>query len=95
MAVVEVRWPGCRSRAVVKYGRQANGEQRYQCNNVDCERRIFLRQYRNAGWMPQVKQPMVEMALNRSGIRDTARVLGVSPTTVLTTRKKKGPRCAR
>jgi insertion element IS1 protein InsB len=73
----------------VKYGRQANGEQRYQCNNVDCERRIFLRQYRNAGWMPQVKQQMVEMALNGSGIRDTARVLGVSPMTVMSTLKKK------
>lgn len=31
---------------------------------------------------------MVEMALNGSGIRDTARVLGVSPTTVMTTLKK-------
>jgi transposase-like protein len=31
---------------------------------------------------------MVDMALNGSGIRDTARVLRVSPTTVLTTLKK-------
>jgi len=31
---------------------------------------------------------MGDMALNGSGIRDTARVLGVSPTTVLTTLKK-------
>jgi transposase-like protein len=38
--------------------------------------------------MPQVKQQMVEMALNGSGIRDTARVLGVSPRTVTTTLKK-------
>jgi IS1 family transposase len=32
---------------------------------------------------------MVDMALNGSGIRDTARVLRVSPTTVITTLKKK------
>jgi hypothetical protein len=36
-----------------------------------------------------VKQQMVDMALNGSGIRDTARVLRVSPTTVITTLKKK------
>ena len=39
--------------------------------------------------MSEVKQQMVEMGLNGSGIRDTARVLGVSPTTVITTLKKK------
>jgi hypothetical protein len=33
---------------------------------------------------------MVDMALNGSGIRDTARVLGVSPMTVMSTLKKNG-----
>jgi len=49
----------------------------------------FLLQYHNTGWMLEAKQQMVEMALNGSGIRGTARVLGVSPTTVITTLKKK------
>ena len=89
MAVVAVQCPGCGSEEVVRYGRQPNGEQRYRCNNPVCRRRIFLLRYHNTGWMPQVKQKMVEMALNGSGIRDTARVLGVSPTTVITTLKKK------
>jgi len=31
------------------------------------------------------------MCLNGSGIRDTARVLKISPTTVINTLKKKGP----
>ena len=88
MAVVEVQCPKCRSHAVVKYGRQANGEQRYRCNNLHCERRIFLLQYHNTGRLPEVKRQMVDMALNGSGIRDIARVLGVSPTTVMTTLKK-------
>jgi len=57
--------------------------------NPHCPRRIFLLQYHNMGWVPEVKQQMVDMALNGSGIRDTARVLGVSPTTVMTTLKKK------
>ena len=89
MAVVEVQCPECGSQEVVRYGWQANGEQRYRCNNPHCERRIFLLRYRNTGRLPEVKRQMVDMALNGSGIRDTARVLGVSPTTVMTTLKKK------
>jgi len=38
---------------------------------------------------------MVAMALNGSGIRGTARVLGVSPTTVMTTLKQKRRRFTR
>jgi transposase-like protein len=95
VVVVTVQCPACGSEEIVRYGRQPNGAQRYRCNNRHCVRRIFLRQYRHAGWMPQVKQQMVEMALNGSGIRDTARVLGVSPTTVTTTLKKKRRRYVR
>jgi len=79
----------------VKYGRQANGAQRFRCNNLDCERRIFLLQYQNKGRLPEIKRQMVDMALNGSGIRDTARVLRVSPTTVLTTLKKRRLRSSR
>ena len=95
MAIVAVPCPECGSSEVVKYGQQPNGEQRYRCHNPHCPRRIFLLQYHNTGWVPEVKQQMVEMALNGSGIRDTARVLGVSPTTVITTLKKKRRRCTR
>ena len=89
MAVGEVQCPECGSREVVRYGRQANGAQRYRCNTVDCGRRIFLGRYHNTGRLPAVKRQIVDMALNGSGIRATARVLGVSPTTVMTTLKKK------
>jgi insertion element IS1 protein InsB len=95
VAVVAMQRPGCGSREVVKYGQQPNGEQRYRCNNPHCQRRIFLLWYHNTGWEPAIKQQMVEMALNGSGIRDTARVLGVSPTTVITTLKKKRRCCTR
>ena len=53
----------------------AMAHQRYRCNNTDCPRHIFLLEYRNHGRLPAVKQQMVDMALNGSGIRDTARVL--------------------
>ena len=88
MAVVAVPCPECGSTEVVRYGRQANGEQRYRCNNVECERRIFLARYHNTGRLPKIKRQIVDMALNGSGIRDTARVLGVSPRTVMSTSKK-------
>jgi insertion element IS1 protein InsB len=95
VAVVEVQCPECGRREIARYGRQANGEQRYRCNNVDCTRRIFLLRYHNTGRLPEVKKQIVDMALNGSGIRDTARVLGVSPMTVMSTRKKKHRRSAR
>ena len=41
-----------------------------------------------AGQSPEVKQQIVDMAMNASGIRDTARVLHVSPTTVINELKK-------
>lgn len=88
MAVVAVQCPECEIREVVKYGRQPNGEHRYRRNQPHCRRRIFLLQYHNTGWEPELKQQIVEMALNGSGIRDAARVLRVSLTTVITTLKK-------
>src|SRR6266403_70159 len=88
MAVVEVQCPECGSCQVVRYGHQANGEQRYRCNKLACERKIFLFQYHDKGRVPEIKRQIVDMALNGSGIRDTARVLGVSPTTVISTLKK-------
>ena len=44
--------------------------------------------YTYAGQSPDVKQQIVDMAMNASGIRDTARVLHVSPTTVIKELKK-------
>jgi hypothetical protein len=48
-----------------------------------------------AGQAPEVKQQIVDMAMNASGIRDTARVLHVSPTTVINELKKRNLTCKR
>ena len=45
--------------------------------------------------LAEVKQQIVDMAMNASGIRDTARVLHVSPTTVIKELKKKSRSCSR
>lgn len=44
--------------------------------------------YRYKSYEPGIKEQMVEMALNGSGIRDTARVLGINKNTVIRTIKK-------
>jgi insertion element IS1 protein InsB len=88
MVYVPVQCPHCHSTEVIKAGRQANGAQRYQCQNGQCKRRIFLLQYQDRGRVPDVRRQVVEMAMNGSGVRDTARVLHISPTTVIAILKK-------
>ena len=95
MAVVAVQCPECGSPEVVKYGHQPKGEQRYRCHNTSYQRRIFLLRYHNTGWVYGVKQQIVAMALNGIGNRDTTRVLGVSPMTVMSALKKKRRRFTR
>ena len=91
MAVVDVLCPECGSLEVVRFGKQPNGEQRYRCNNDSCDRKIFLLNYSDKGRIPEVRRQVVDMAMNGSGIRDTARVLGISQSTVLDILKKKSP----
>jgi insertion element IS1 protein InsB len=88
MVSVPVQCPSCQSMEVLRAGKQSNGAQRYQCQNGQCVRRIFLLQYQDRGRVPEVRRQVVDMALNGSGIRDTARVLRISPTTVIAVLKK-------
>jgi transposase-like protein len=74
---------------VVKHGRSEESKQRYKCRNSECGRSTFIRDYVDRGYLPEVKQQIVDMAVNGSGIRDTARVLQISPTTVIETLKKR------
>ena len=65
-------------------------KQRYRCRQcLEGRGRTFLLEYSYAGQSPDIKPQIVDMALNASGIRDTARVLHVSPTTVLKELKKR------
>lgn len=87
-----VECPQCSdTKSVVKYGRSESGKQRYSCQNTECPKTVFILDHKNRGWVPEVKQKIIEMAMNGSGIRDTARVLGVSTDTVISEIKKKRP----
>jgi transposase-like protein len=89
MVSVPVQCPHCQSTEVIKTGTQANGVQRYQCQNGQCERRIFLLHYQHRGRVLEVRHQVVDMAINGSGVRGTARVLGISPTTEIAVLKKR------
>jgi transposase-like protein len=91
MAVEAVQCPHCQSEAVVKYGTASNGKARYRCQQSETCGRTFIPVYTYPGRVPAVKRQMVEMTLNGSGIRDIARVLHVSPNTVIRELKKRPP----
>lgn len=89
MVLVPVRCPYCQSDQVIKGGQTETGKQRYRCQQPDCSRRSFVLEPAYNGRLPEIKAQIVDMALNGSGIRDTARVLKISPTTVINELKKK------
>jgi transposase-like protein len=88
MAVIAVRCPSHKRDTVVQRGKTTNGKQRYLCQDEACSRRTFLLDYTNRGYLLSVKRQIIALTLNGSGIRDTARVLGISTDTVLSERKK-------
>ncbi|MEK7485074.1 MAG: IS1-like element transposase [Planctomycetota bacterium] len=88
MATIEVSCPQCHGFRVRKQGTTAQGKQRFLCQN-DCCSRSFILDYSNQAYRPGVKEQITQRALNGSGIRDTARVLKISTSTVIAELKKK------
>ena len=96
MIIQVLHCPHCHGTDIVRHGKSPEGKQRYRCR--ECRQgsgRTFLLDYAYAGQSPEVKRQIVDMALNASGIRDTARVLHVSPTTVINELKKRPLHCTR
>ena len=92
MVLVRVRCPVCKGVDVTKHGTTSNGKQRFICKAPDCEGKTFIKDYSEKGRLPETKQQIIEMALNGSGVRQTARVLNISPTTVINELRKKNRR---
>jgi transposase-like protein len=89
MVLIPVKCPVCNGVDVTKHGTTSNGKQRFICKAPDCEGQTFIQDYSENGRLPETKQQIIEMALNGSGVRDTARVLNISPTTVINELKKR------
>jgi transposase-like protein len=81
--------PYCQGDQVVKRGRTETGKQRYRCHNPNCVHQSFLLDSAYKGRSPEIKQQVIELSLNGSGLRDTARVLQISTATVIRELKKK------
>ena len=75
----------CNSSEVVRYGTQS-GRSRFRCKECG---RIFKTDYVYRAYEPGVKDQIVDIAMNGGGIRDTARILGIGKTTVISALKKK------
>ena len=87
MVLEPVLCPVCQQpEAVFRHGRARDGTQRYRCTAC---RRTFQLRYRHRVHEPGVRARITAMALNGSGVRDTARVLGISAQTVMAELKKR------
>src|SRR4028118_1238589 len=84
-----VHCPHYQSSDVKKHGTSSNGKRRYRCLNSECPHSTFSLNLDYPGRKREVKQQIVQMTLNGSGVRDISRVLRVSSATVIQEFKKK------
>ena len=86
MAKIDVKCRYCnKTKEVVKAGCSISKQQRYQCKQCN---RYFQLEYINNASKTGVKEQIVEMSINGSGVRDTVRVLKVVINTVIGVLKK-------
>ena len=78
----------CHSDHVIKGGKTKTGKPRYTCAPPDCPRYALQLKLTYIGRWPAVKEHIVDMRRNGSGMRDTTRGLKNSPTTVMHELKK-------
>jgi transposase-like protein len=88
MVLIAVRCPYCHSDQIIKRGKTETDKQRYRCQNSACPHQSFVLNPAYKGRLPAIKQQVIEMSLNASGVRDTARVLQISTDTVIKELKK-------
>jgi len=95
MVKITVICPNCKSDDIVRQGKTKKGIQVYRCRNAKCGRTKFQLEYKNKACYPDTTEKIIKHAINGSGIRDTAEVLGISTSTVIDRLKKKRKGTAR
>jgi transposase-like protein len=75
--------PQCHGTEIGRPGTTPGGKQRSRCRDCPHRGRPFLLAYSYPDQSQHVQHEIVEMAMKASGMRDTARVLHVSPTMVI------------
>ena len=82
--IVKCRY--CQSSDLQKNGRRSTGIQYWRCKSC---RRSFQQTYLYNAYRPGVKEQIIELTLNSSGVRDIGRVLKISNNTVISELRKK------
>ncbi len=80
MQFESITCPACSSLNIKKNGINKQRKQRYRCKRCGKQ---FIVKYSYRAYLKHIRELIVPMSLNGSGIRDTARVLRVSATTVI------------
>lgn len=89
MATIEILCSRCNSDKVIFAGYnycKSGKKQRLKCHSCGFK---FQQNYSSASYQPGVKEKIIEMLHNGSGIRDISRVLKVGKQTVSNEVKKK------
>jgi transposase-like protein len=81
----ELHCPHCTSNDLVKNGKSENATQRWRCNLC---KKCFQFDYRYNARKQGIKEKIIEMTINSSGVRDIERVLKVHRDTVTSVLKK-------
>ncbi len=79
----KISGPNCNRTQTSRAGKSTNNTQRYRCDNACCETKSFMLEYRYKADEPGVMDQAIDMAINGSGIRDTARVLSINKNTLI------------
>ena len=80
-----IHCPRCRGNNLQKNGKSINSIQRWRCKGCN---KYFQREYRYNAYVHGIKDMIIEMTLNGSGVRDTGRVLKINKNTVVAVLKK-------
>src|SRR5215831_34210 len=89
MVLMAVTCPYDQSDHLTKRGTTETAKHRYRCHHPHCPHQSFLLQPAYNGRLPASKAQMIAMALHGNGIRETARIRGISTDTVLNALKKR------
>jgi len=77
--------PYCSGSDLYKNGKSSNGTQRWFCKGCG---KYFRKEYSYNAYKPGVREKIIDMTLNSSGVRDIGRVLQISKDTVCAVLKK-------
>jgi transposase-like protein len=76
----DITCPHCEVSDLVKNGHGENDTSRWRCNQC---RKSFRLSYRYTACKPGIKEQIILLTLNSSGVRDIGRILGINKNTVV------------